>query len=459
MADVTLDHFKRAAADIGSHGDNDTLPFDIDKKFIKSKQTELAQLAHEYFCFLDQADEEEFSKSIKPLNIFSERLMVPTGPPGFRITTKIHPFWNIYFNGLGVAIAEKHEPQRSKNAHSYRYATEGDNLFNRGRSWKAYREATLADESLEGDGAVVVQTDISSFYEHIYHHRLEECIQHLFTSDSTIAKQIDRLLNKFSSSSKRSFGLPVGGQCSRILAELLMSSIDQRLTASSIIWHRYVDDFILITSSQEEAYKALSNLSHILADYGLSLNRSKTTMLSAKHYKDYVNTQLGTSEDEGSALREIDLHFDPYSDNPHGNYENLVDAVRQIDDQELLGLELQKSQPDTFLLVQVSRILKFQPPSAAIELCGTLLSPANLHAFRASWSTIMRGVAAVRADQTKESIFSTLDAMLDRIPTSCPHLLLPEANCLHFLNTLRFLKTDDRARYVPRDGALRARDH
>jgi len=28
MPDVTLEHFKRAAVDIGSHGDNETLPFD-----------------------------------------------------------------------------------------------------------------------------------------------------------------------------------------------------------------------------------------------------------------------------------------------------------------------------------------------------------------------------------------------------------------------------------------------
>jgi len=36
-----------------------------------------------------------------------------TGPAGFRITTKIHPFWNLYFNGLRIAIAETFEPKRS----------------------------------------------------------------------------------------------------------------------------------------------------------------------------------------------------------------------------------------------------------------------------------------------------------------------------------------------------------
>ena len=35
---VTLDHFTRAAIDIGAHGDNDTLPFDVDNRFISENQ-------------------------------------------------------------------------------------------------------------------------------------------------------------------------------------------------------------------------------------------------------------------------------------------------------------------------------------------------------------------------------------------------------------------------------------
>lgn len=118
MPDVTLDHFKRAAADIGAHGDNDTLPFDMDNRFIKDTQDDLAIVAYEYFCEVNSKDRKDAAKIINALQIFSERLLVPTGPAGFRITTKLHPFWNVYFNGLGVAIAEKHEPSRNDRAHS-----------------------------------------------------------------------------------------------------------------------------------------------------------------------------------------------------------------------------------------------------------------------------------------------------------------------------------------------------
>lgn len=446
MPKVKLNHFKRAAADIGAHGDNDTLPFDVDNRFIKENQDALAEIAFDYFRELEAGEAKKAASEIDSLQVFSERLLTSTGPTGFRITTKIHPFWNIYFNGLGVAIAEAHAPKRSKRAHSYRFVKKGDGLFDRTSSWRAYREATISDSALKKGGAVVVQTDISSFYEHVYHHRIENCVADLFPQGSTIPTQIDRFLNKYASG--RSFGLPVGGQCARILAELLMSSVDQMLSDAQVIWHRYVDDFTLITSSQADAYRALSVLSHALADYGLSLNRTKTIILSAKHYIDYARTQLGSPEDEASKLKEIDLHFDPYSDTADSDYEELRETVEKLEVQALLKLELQKGQPDPFLVAQIGRTLKLHSPRVALQLCATLLDSKNLHAFRASWSTIMRGITSVRADEANSEIFDTLDQLLDVIPEHSPHLLLPETNCLHFLRAIRFRRTESRARYV-----------
>jgi hypothetical protein len=446
MSDITLDHFKRAAADIGAHGDNDTLPFDIDNRFIAENQDSLAELAFSYCQELEAGSEKSAQKAIDSLPIFSERLLAPTGPAGFRITTKIHPFWNIYFNGLGIAIAQAHEPIRSDRAHSYRFLAQGDDLFDRAASWRAFREASIADCDAHGDGAVVVQTDISSFYEHISHHRIENCVADLFPNGSTVPTQVDRFLNRFASG--RSFGLPVGGQCSRILAELLLSSIDRRLSDAKVVWRRYVDDFVLITSSQADAYRALSILSHALADYGLTLNRTKTMLLTSKHYIDYVRTQLGGSGDEASKLVEIDLHFDPYSDTAESDYGELKEVVESLNIRALLELELRKGQPDTFLVAQIGRTLKLHDPEIALQLCGTLLARTNLHAFRASWSTIMRGIASVRSNDDFSDIFDGLDQLLDDVPDHSPHLLLAEASCLHYLRTLRFRRTQRRAEYV-----------
>ena len=447
MVKVEERHFFRAALEIGASGDNDTLPYDLDAAFIKDRAADLARICLALFKGIETGSLGKAAAFMNGLTIGSERLLVPSGSHGFRITTKIHPFWNLYLNGRGIAIAEANEPQRSVRAHSYRLATQEPGFFDRTKSWRAYKAATLSEPALEEDRAVVIQTDVSSFYEHIYHHRLENVIKDL-SPGSTLATQIDRILSKLAAG--RSFGLPVGGQCARILAEVMMTPIDRSLTDAGLVWHRYVDDYTLICRSQQDAYLALSTLSHALADYGLSLNRSKTTILSSKHYRDFVAAQLGENEDSSVALRELDLHFDPYSDHASEEYEKLKRSFEKIDISFLLDLEREKSQPDAFVLAQIGRALKFQEPAVAVQLCATLLDPSNLDSFRASWSKIMRGVYAVRANVEFAQIFDAVDNLLDRLPGSAAHLLLPEANLLHFLRALRFTRTDIRGAFVRR---------
>ncbi len=447
MPEVTLDHFLRAAADISAHGDNDTLPFDIDTQFVSQKQVELARVAFAFFEQLQSDSEQNSTRKISELSIFSERLLAPTGPTGFRVVTKIHPFWNIYFNGLGIAIAEALENTRDARVHSYRFLLNGGNeLFDRASSWKAFREITVADAKTSGDETIIVQTDISSFYEHISHHHIENFIDDLFPDNGRIGNQVNTLLSKFSSG--RSFGLPVGGQCSRILAELFLNLVDHRMTETRIRWHRYVDDYVLVASSHADAYKALAFLSHTLADYGLTLNKTKTVMLTSKHYSDYVTAQLGGNDDEAGKLREIDLRFDPYSDTSVEDYESLKQTVESLQVHRLLNRELEKALPDTFLVTQIGRTLKLQEPNVAIQIASTLLNQGNLHAFRASWSTIMRGIANLRASEEFSSIFVDLDQLLDIIPEHSAHLLQAEAGLLHYLRTLRFARTTQRSAFV-----------
>lgn len=445
---VEREHFLRAALEIGQNGENDTLPYDIDAAFVRDKAEELSKICSNLFSIIDSGTISDAISLMSTFTINSERLLVPSGSHGFRITTKIHPFWNLYLNGLGLAIAEANEQNRSDRVHSYRLGGKSPEFFDGSRSWRAYKEATIKEKILENDGCVVIQTDIASFYEHIYHHPLQNIIKDMSGASSTVAVQIDRILGKLAAG--RSFGLLVGGQCARVLAEVMMAPIDRNLSEKGIIWHRYVDDFTLICDSQQSAYRALSELSNALADYGLTLNRSKTTFLSAKHYAEYISAQLGIGEDASVALRELDLHFDPYSDTARVEYEQLKQSFERIDIQFLLDLEKEKSQPDNFVLAQIGRALKFQEPHIAAQLCATLLDPKNLDTFRASWSKIMRGVYSVRSNDEFKSIFDHVDDLLDRVPSLASHLLVSEANILHFLRAIRFKRTAVRSVFVRR---------
>lgn len=116
MLNVTRDHFLRAASEIGQSGENDTLPYDIDAAFVRDKAEDLSQVYFGLFQLIDAKSVRDAAAFMNGLTIGSERLLVPSGSDGFRIATKIHPFWNLYLNGLGLAIAEANEAHRSARA-------------------------------------------------------------------------------------------------------------------------------------------------------------------------------------------------------------------------------------------------------------------------------------------------------------------------------------------------------
>lgn len=448
MLKPDLHHFERAAREIAKHGDNDTLPFDIDVRFCGEQAEALASIAFGFYSELrDSPSAKDNFDRISELHVYSERLLAPSGPSGFRVVTKIHLFWNVYLNGLAIAIAEVLEPKRSPCVHSYRFLPKGgEQLFDVDKSWRAFKNATVGHVNTAGDETVVVQTDISGFYEHVSHHYIENLINALGEDAGPVARQVNALLSKLFAG--RSFGLPVGGQGARILAELLLDQVDTALSARGVQWHRYVDDYVLIATNTAEAYRALGILAQALMDYGLSLNKSKTVFLSGKHYREYVTSQLGGDDSEAAKLRSIDLKFDPYSDSPHEDYESLLETVEALEVHRLLNRELEKSLPDSFLVTQIGRTMRLHEPQVALELAATLLKQHNLHAFRSSFSSMMRGVANLRGDARFTAIHDPLDSLLDEVPAHSAHLLTADTSLLHYLRCLRFQSTPRRTQFV-----------
>jgi hypothetical protein len=151
-ANIKQDHFYRAALEIGQGGENDTLPYDVDAQFVKDNAENLAAICIELFKSVETRPKKQALDFMGGLNVGSERLLTPTGSHGFRITTKIHPFWNLYLNGLGIGIAEANERRRSSRVHSYRLSCDQNSFFDKSKSWRAYKEATLSDPVIEEGG-------------------------------------------------------------------------------------------------------------------------------------------------------------------------------------------------------------------------------------------------------------------------------------------------------------------
>jgi len=62
MSVLKLEHFERAVNDIAAHGDNDTLPFDIDTKFISDTGAELSKMAFEFATKIENTSRKMPSK-------------------------------------------------------------------------------------------------------------------------------------------------------------------------------------------------------------------------------------------------------------------------------------------------------------------------------------------------------------------------------------------------------------
>lgn len=142
---VSRNHFLRAALEVGQSGENDTLPYDMDAGFIRDSAEDFADICIALFQEIDGKKFSDSKSFLNGLTVVSERLLAPSGSNGFRITTKIHPFWNLYLNGLGLAVAEANEPNRSERVHSYRLGGEAPAFFDRTRSWRTYKETTLKE--------------------------------------------------------------------------------------------------------------------------------------------------------------------------------------------------------------------------------------------------------------------------------------------------------------------------
>jgi hypothetical protein len=92
----------------------------------------------------------------------------------------------------------------------------------------------------EGKYTHVVEADISEFYQRIYHHRLENSV-----AAATTNQPMARFIRTFIADvrARQSFGIPVGGNASRVLAEVLLNDTDRAMNTAGYEFTRYVDDF------------------------------------------------------------------------------------------------------------------------------------------------------------------------------------------------------------------------
>jgi RNA-directed DNA polymerase len=133
-------------------------------------------------------------------------------------------------------------------------------------------------------GDVIVVTDISSFYEYVDHGLLEREILEL-TGDVDLSVAIRQALGEIT---QRDIGIPQGPRSSDVLADLYLSAVDRVGARAGLKLHRFNDDFAFAARSDSEAERKLVELENALRGRALTLNHSKTRVVSRDVYESWL---------------------------------------------------------------------------------------------------------------------------------------------------------------------------
>jgi hypothetical protein len=351
--------YRRALRNIVRHGDTDIFPFPIENHILHDRPDEAVAILEA----LD-ADVPRALAQRPPANVGA---LAPVGYTGFRWALQIDPIWNAAYLSWVLSIADQIEavriPTAQERVFSYRYSwSEPDETcFDRQVTWRGFIEKAIA--KAEGS-SFVVSCDISEFYLRINHHRIENALRHLPSSDHAwprIKAFLSHLSNTYS------FGLPVGGPASRLIAELVLAQIDSLLLVNGIDFIRYADDYYLFSDSPDRSFKSLVTLTRLLIDnQGLQLQKSKTRIMSSSEF--IASNPLVHDDEDASvaaplgaarqALMSINIHYDPYSPTAEEDYEKIKEELDKYPVMEIIRAEIKKSRVDVSLARRIASLAK-----------------------------------------------------------------------------------------------------
>lgn len=204
----------------------------------------------------------------------------------FRKCALIEVLDEIKYLTMACMIAKSVEKER-KNKHcvfSYRYEPNGKGcIFNRKYNYSSFK-SEYRKISSKKKYKIIIECDISNFYDRLNIHRLNSTLLSIPTLDRKIIEVIDQTLLFWAN--RDSYGLPVGSNASRILAEAFLIEIDNFLESNGICFCRFVDDYRFFAKDSNEASRIITKFVEILNKHGLSINLSKTKFRDISNYHD-----------------------------------------------------------------------------------------------------------------------------------------------------------------------------
>ncbi len=293
-----------ALAQHESQGDTDLLPIPFELDIIRSAWNEIR-------TYLARVDIENY-----PWTAF-RNMLVPKDELLFRNSTQLNPLDSLIFAAITKEIASRIENTRmsrdEETVFSYRYDASSQGFYGDNSGWMAFWESSRKKALNAG---VVLVTDITDYYNQIYHHTLENQLN----KASSPRSHTTALLNLLKRTTQEvSRGIPVGPHASHLLAESAVCPVDEFLSLKGYRFCRYVDDIHIFCDTAESAHVAVYDLANALNQSKLTLNRHKTCIMSGQDFVRRATQMLEEDpvNDEEKAV--IELLRKKTTGNPYQN--------------------------------------------------------------------------------------------------------------------------------------------
>ena len=353
MLNLQPKSFDWALAHVLRYGDTDVFPVPFEYEAIKEDWGSVKK---------HLADADVSNWTTRPQRI----LLSPKAKFGFRVITQLDPLDFLVFAALVFELSADLEVRRVPvsrgRVFSYRAKPDVEGLLFSPIGYRQFLDACR--DRIKNDKGIrfIATTDIADFYSRIYHHRLENALQAASKKTNHI-KAIKNLLSGWNGT--ETFGIPIGGAPSRLLAEITLADVDEALLAASIDFVRFNDDYRIFSDTYAHAYRAITFLAETLyRNHGLNLQPQKTEILSIPQFESRflitpLDRELNSLHDKFEQLAsELSLGdwYEPI------DYDDLNDeqksAVDSLNLKELFRDELAKDEPELPIIKFVLRRLR-----------------------------------------------------------------------------------------------------
>lgn len=173
----------------------------------------------------------------------------------------------------------------------------------------------------------IIRADITNFYNSVYTHSIGWALhgrEKAFADKEykLTGNKVDKLIQY--ANDARTNGIPVGSALSDLIAEIVLTSIDRKVSSKlktiDFVGSRFKDDYRILCNSEDEAKKILKVLSDELVEFNLLINEHKTKVLTLpdglyrQHDREYHNYSLKDKETipfktfELTLLKALDIH-------------------------------------------------------------------------------------------------------------------------------------------------------